>query len=184
MDQVQRTGDPGPSDPDMKSKGLESTENIPSSKRRTSELPMAYPGYSQDSQVPIPFIPPIPPSLSHSFTFHALQPLKCPPYPVIRQPPSPLSFPHSLTGVSPSFPPPPPLIRYTDSSFNGRHLEQGSALSCFLGSRSISSHSSFIKYCCNINSHEYLLLLELGGEQAASLKEPSSRSIAHKSRKD
>ncbi|XP_040288156.1 transcription factor AP-2-alpha isoform X2 [Bufo bufo] len=50
MDQVQRTGDPGPSDPDMKSKGLESTENIPSSKRRTSELPMAYPGYSQDSQ--------------------------------------------------------------------------------------------------------------------------------------
>ncbi|KAG8571742.1 hypothetical protein GDO81_011766 [Engystomops pustulosus] len=50
MDQGQRTADPGPSDPDMKSKGLESTENIPSSKRRTSELPMAYPGYSQDSQ--------------------------------------------------------------------------------------------------------------------------------------
>ncbi|XP_073422912.1 transcription factor AP-2-alpha isoform X3 [Dendrobates tinctorius] len=50
MDQVQRTGDPGPSDPDMKSKGLESPENTPSSKRRTSELPMAYPGYSQDSQ--------------------------------------------------------------------------------------------------------------------------------------
>ncbi|XP_018413722.1 PREDICTED: transcription factor AP-2-alpha isoform X3 [Nanorana parkeri] len=36
----------------MKSKGLDSTESlpIPSSKRRTSEMPMAYPGYSQDSQ--------------------------------------------------------------------------------------------------------------------------------------
>ncbi|XP_063779198.1 transcription factor AP-2-alpha isoform X2 [Pseudophryne corroboree] len=50
MDQVQRTGDPGPSDTDMKNKGLDSTENIPSSKRRTSDMPMAYPGYSQDSQ--------------------------------------------------------------------------------------------------------------------------------------
>lgn len=49
------------------------------------------------------------------------------------------------------------LIRYTDSSFNGRHLVQ-SALSCFLASRSISDHSSLIRYSCNINSHEYLLL--------------------------
>ncbi|KAM5124874.1 transcription factor AP-2-alpha isoform 2-T2 [Mantella aurantiaca] len=52
MDQVQRTGDPGPSDTDMKSKELDSTESlpIPSSKRRSSEMPMAYSGYSQDSQ--------------------------------------------------------------------------------------------------------------------------------------
>ncbi|CAH2284318.1 transcription factor AP-2-alpha isoform X1 [Pelobates cultripes] len=52
MDQVQRTGDPGPSDTEMKSKELESTGSLPnpSSKRRTSELPMAYPAYSQDSQ--------------------------------------------------------------------------------------------------------------------------------------
>ncbi|XP_075069151.1 transcription factor AP-2-alpha isoform X2 [Mixophyes fleayi] len=50
MDQVQRTGDPGPSDTDMKNKGLDSRENIPSSKRRTADMPMAYPGYSQDSQ--------------------------------------------------------------------------------------------------------------------------------------
>ncbi|MEE6465021.1 hypothetical protein FKM82_006435 [Ascaphus truei] len=52
MDQVQRTGDPGPSDTDMKSKRLERTDNlsIPSSKKRTSDMPMAYPGYSQDSQ--------------------------------------------------------------------------------------------------------------------------------------
>lgn len=52
MDQVQRTGDPGPSDTDMKSKGLENPESlpIPSSKRRSSEMPMAYTGYSQDSQ--------------------------------------------------------------------------------------------------------------------------------------
>ncbi|XP_053322393.1 transcription factor AP-2-alpha isoform X2 [Spea bombifrons] len=52
MDQVQRTGDPGPSDTDMKSKDLESTGSlsIPNSKRKTSDMPMAYPGYSQDSQ--------------------------------------------------------------------------------------------------------------------------------------
>ncbi|XP_012819932.1 transcription factor AP-2-alpha isoform X2 [Xenopus tropicalis] len=52
MDQSQRAGDSGPSDTDMKSKGLNSTENIPvpSSKRRTSDMDMSFPGYSQDSQ--------------------------------------------------------------------------------------------------------------------------------------
>lgn len=64
----------------------------------------------------------------------------------------PLSPTHSLSlSLSSS------LIRYTDSPFNGRHLVQ-SALSCFLASRSISDHSSLIKYSCNINSHEYLPL--------------------------
>ncbi|XP_053570709.1 transcription factor AP-2-alpha isoform X2 [Bombina bombina] len=52
MDQVQQNGDQGPSDTEMKSKGLENAESlsVSSNKRRTSEMSMAYPGYSQDSQ--------------------------------------------------------------------------------------------------------------------------------------
>lgn len=69
------------------------------------------------------------------------------------------------------------LIRYTDSSFNGRHLVQ-SALSCFLASRSISDHSFLIKYSCNINSHEYLLLGVQGNRQICA-NMSSSEGTAH-----